>query len=199
MAIYSTPREGCLLRNFSTRKELEYWLRARAIDLSHWGKGSAKRIRDLWAEIEKGESIIHDEPPLRSVQAVRVVVRREQYILIEAYQGFASGRRRARGRPPSEKMHPGESYADAALRCLREELGVTRDRVNLKHETYRRKIWEGNPDSYPGLSTRYTFHVVDADVQGLPRHDFQTQEQATGPGEPIDIHYWEWQVQREST
>lgn len=142
---------------------------------------------------------MHDEPPARRVQAVRVVVRRQQYILIEAYQDFASGRRRARGRPPSEKMHPGESYADAALRCLREELGVTRERVNLKHETYRRKIWEGNPDSYPGLNTRYTFHVVDANVQGLPPHDFHTRELATGPGEPIDVHYWEWQVQRKST
>lgn len=180
------------VKTFATREELESWLRTHAVDLSTWGKGAAKGVADLWAEIDKGESIMHDEPPLRTVQAVRVVVRRDSQILIEAYQGFSSGRRRARGRPPSEKMHPGESYTRAALRCLREELGVTHDRVNLKQETYRRKVWEGDPDSYPGLCTRYTFHVIDAAVQGLPHHDFRTDERATGPGEPIGVHYWEW-------
>lgn len=180
------------MRTFATHEELRRWLRTRAIDLSAWGKGAAKTVGDLWVEIEKGESVIHDEPPLRAVQVVRVVVRRERQILIEAYQGFTSGRRRARGRPPSEKMRPGESYTNAALRCLHEELGVTRDRVHLKQETYHRKVWEGDPDSYPGLCTRYTFHIVDASVQGLPHHDFHTEERATGPGEPIGVHYWEW-------
>ena len=133
------------------------------------------------------------------MQAVRVVIRRERFVLIEAYQEFSSGRRRARGRPPSEKMQPGESYTEAALRCLREELGVTPERVQLRLETYRRKVREADPDSYPGLCTRYTFHVVDADVQGLPGRDFHTREGTTGPGEPIGVHYWQWQVQREST
>lgn len=183
---------------FTTSEELERWLRTKAIDLSSWGQGAAKRVADLFAEIEKGESIMRDEPPLRNVRAVRVVVRRERQILIEAYQGFSGGRRRARGRPPSEKMHPGESYTSAALRCLYEELGVTHERIHLKHETYRRKVWEGNPDSYPGLCTSYTFHIVDASVQGLPRHDFRTREQAIGPGEPIGMHYWEWRARNTS-
>jgi hypothetical protein len=181
---------------FATKEELERWLLSKAIDLSTWGQGAAKNIADLWAEVKKGESILRDESPLRHVQAVRVVVRREHKVLIEAYQGFTSGRRRARGRPPSEKMHPDESYIEAALRCLHEELGVTSERVHLRHDTYRRKVSEGLPDSYPGLCTRYTFHIVDANVRGLPRHDFHTQEQSTGPGEPIGIHYWEWRARR---
>jgi len=177
---------------FDDGAELRAWLRERGIDTSLWGHGAAKTIDDLLAEIRKGESIIHNKSPLRRVTAVRVVVRREEYILIEASQGFNSGRRRSRERPPSEKMYPQEHYADAAMRCLREELGVAAHQVTLRHETYRRKIWEGDPASYPGLCTRYTFHVVDATVQGIPEHNFSTHEQAAGPGEPVDLHFWEW-------
>jgi hypothetical protein len=182
---------------FDSIEELDEWLRGHEIDLSQWGEGAAKSVDDLWAEIAKGESVMQDEAPLRSVQAVRVVVRRDDQVLIEAYQGFNSGRRRERNRPPSEKMHPGERYVDAALRCLREELGVEAEDVRLKHETYRRKVWEGIPDSYPGLCTRYVFHVVDAHVQGLPQSDFSTIERETGPGEPIGVHYWEWRARRD--
>ena len=178
--------------HFATEDELESWLRARGVDLSRWGREAAKTVGDLWAEIRKGESVMQEKPPLRSVQAVRVVVRRGNTVLIEARQAFDGGRRRERNRPPSEKMHPGESYTDAALHCLREELSVDDRDVVLHEHTYRRRVWEGNPASYPGLNTRYTFHIIDATVQGLPREDFCTTEQAIGPGEPIGVHYWEW-------
>jgi len=183
---------------FETTVDLENWLRVHDVDVSRWGRGAAKSVGDLWAEITKGESIMQNEAPLRSVEAVRVVVRRDECVLIEAHQGFSSGRRRERGRPPSEKMHPGEHYKDAAIRCLREELGVAVECVQLQHETYRRKVRQGDPDSYPGLCTRYTFHIVDAVVQGLPDHDFSTREQATGPGEPIGLHFWEWRQRRDA-
>ena len=177
---------------FATGDDLETWLRARDVNPSLWGRGAAKTVADLWAEIRKGESVMREEPPLRSVQAVTVVVRRGDSILIEARQAFAGGRSRERNRPPSEKMHPGESYTDAALRCLSEELGVDEREVQLHRHTYRQHVWDDDPASYPGLWTRYMFHIVNASVQGLPLEDFCTTEQATGPGEPIGLHYWEW-------
>lgn len=178
--------------HFATKDELERWLRQRDIDLSRWGQGAAKSVSNLWAEIQKGESVLSDDPPLRTLEAVRIIVRRGDAILIEAYQGFVSGRRRARGWPPSEKLHPGEHYADAALRCLREELGVEDGGARVKPETYRQKVLEEVALSYPGLRTRYTFHIVDAVVPQLPSHAFKTREKATGPGEPISVHFWEW-------
>lgn len=183
---------------FNSRAQLRRWLLERDVNTLQWGHGAAKTIEDLLAEIRKGESIMQNELPWRQVSAVRVVVRREEHILIEAAQGFNSGRRRMRGRPPSEKMYPGEHYAEAAVRCLREELGVPRDEIVLRHETYRRKVWEGDPISYPGLCTRYTFHIVDATVQGLPEESFSTREQAAGPGEPVNLHFWEWHRAGES-
>lgn len=178
--------------HFATEEELERWLQDRSIDMSRWGQGAAKSVSNLWSELRQGESRLSDDPPLRSLEAVRVIVRRGDAILIEAHQVFATGRRRARGWPPSEKLQPGEHYVEAALRCLREELGVEDGRARVRPETYRQKVLEEMAQSYPGLRTRYTFHIVEAIVPGLPDRDFKTREQATGPGEPISVHYWEW-------
>lgn len=178
---------------FESQEALRRWLLAQGIDLDRWGRGPAKTVADLWAEIRQGESEMVEHPPRRRLQVVRVIVRRGEEVLIEAHQDFRGGRQRSRGRPPSEKMKPGESYEEAALRCVAEELGVGHDRVQLLPETYRRKVREEESGSYPGLRTRYTFHVVQANVEGLPPHDFSTAEGARGPGEPVDRHYWVWQ------
>ena len=49
-----------------------------------------------------------DQPVLRVVQAVTVVIRQEDKILIETEQVFKDGRRRVRNQPPSEKMKLGK-------------------------------------------------------------------------------------------
>lgn len=180
------------MKQFESKEALRRWLLAQGIDLERWGRGAAKTVADLWAEIRQGESQIEEDPPRRRVEVVRVIVRRGDEVLIEAHQDFHGGRQRSRGRPPSEKMKPGESYKEAALRCVAEELGVGRDRVQVLPETYRRKVRQEESGSYPGLCTHYTFHVVRAEVRGLPPNDFSTTEGAGGPGEPVHKHYWVW-------
>jgi hypothetical protein len=180
------------MTTFHSIHHLHTWLRTAGVDLDQWGQGSAKSVEHLWAEIEKGESRLQDDPPRRLVEAVRVLVQRGDWLLIEAYQLFDSGRTRPRGRPPSEKMKPGEDYHAAAIRCLVEELGVAHADVHLHPDSYRLKIREMNSASYPGLCTRYTFHIVQADVAGLPHNAFWTAEGANGPNDPVGRHYWEW-------
>lgn len=179
-------------REFSTVEELRKWLQSRQIDLGAWGHGEAKSVSDLWSEIVRGESELSDHPLQRQVDVVRVIIRRGESILIEAQQELRGGRRRARGRPPSEKMKPGESYRETALRCLEEELGVPPEEARILPDTYRRKTWEGYSASYPGLCTQYTFHIVRAEVDGLPLDGFTTAEKKPGPGEPVARHHWVW-------
>lgn len=181
-----------MTQEFSTVEELRQWLLRREIDLSAWDRGEAKSISDLWSEIVRGESELRDEPPRRQVEVVRVIIRRDGDTLIEARQELRGGRQRARGRPPSEKMKPGESYEETALRCLEEELGVAPQEARILPETYRRKTWEGYSSSYPGLCTQYTFHIVRAEVEGLPPNNFSTVEKTPGPGEPVARHHWIW-------
>lgn len=177
------------VREFASAGDLRRWLAGQGVDLAIWGQGDHKSVDHLWEEITQGETQIQENPPLRLVDVVQVVVRRGGRALVEREQELASGRRRERNRPPSEKMQPGESYLEAALRCLREELGVRRVDVDLLHDTYRREQTEGPSPSYPGLRTRYTFHVVEARVDGLPDGDFSTPEST---GDPVETHHWTW-------
>lgn len=180
------------MKPFDSPQELREWLLAQGIDLSAWGQGSAKTVEHLWAEIKNGESAIRPDPPRRVVNVVRVHIRHDKRLLIEAHQDFHSGQRRARGRPPSEKIKPGESYQEAALRCLEEELGVGQQNVLLLGQTYRRKTRQAISASYPGLCTSYTFHILQAEVSGLPHNDFCTVENNAAAGDPVHKHYWVW-------
>lgn len=181
------------LREFASAGDLRRWLAGQGVDLTAWGRGGHKSVDHLWDEIERGETQIQEEPLLRLVDVVQVVVRRGERALIETEQELVGGGRRRRNRPPSEKMQPGESYLEAALRCLREELGVKRSDVTLLHDTYRRKQRDAPSPSYPGLHTRYTFHQVEAEVEGLPEGAFSTHERAGERGDPVETHHWTWE------
>jgi len=113
-------------------------------------------------------------------------------VLIETRQVFASGMTRQRHLPPAEKMQPGERPIDTAMRCLREELGVAHDAIDIIATSHplRREVHVS--PSYPGLATEYTFHTVEARVQGLPDDDFATHEYSPDGHARIIRHDWTW-------
>jgi hypothetical protein len=92
------------------------------------------------------------------VKTVRIQVyyksrRGTRYYLVEKRQVFANGgvRKRSKKRTSSEKMLPDEKPRHAALRALKEELGVVGvDPTALIKLTYRRDT-QTVSDSYPGL------------------------------------------------
>lgn len=119
------------------------------VDLTSWGAGTAKCVRDLYAEVMRGEATLvfaasGDEdvgeegghapprqhtPPGPTVQRVIDVVKvritklgTQEEALVEARQVFADGRERSRGLPLSEKMHACEDPIAAARRGILEEL-----------------------------------------------------------------------------
>ena len=179
-------------RKFESPAQLRHWLEARGIDLSSWGRGGHKRVEHLWREVMRGESVLQEAPPLRLVEVVQVIVRRGDRILVEAEQELAGGQRRLRNRPPAEKMHAGERPLAAALRCLVEELELQPEDVTLLPDSYRKVVTERDGRSYPGLLTRYTLHILEAEAPLLPDVSFSTAEKAEGPGEPVRRHFWVW-------
>ncbi len=118
-------------RKFQNVMELREWLERAGIDLSIWGRGGAKRIVDLWSEYERGESSFYDDPPCREVEVVQIAIRRGDALLIEVEQELNDGQRRARWRLPSEKLKQGEEPRAAVMRCLDEELGLTKSEVSV--------------------------------------------------------------------
>ena len=176
-------------RHFQNELQLAGWLAAAGIDVGGWGRGEAKYLVDLWAEYRNGESHFVDDPPARLIGVAQVVLQRGNRVLLELAQEFADSRQRVRLRPPSEKMKPGESPRAAALRCLAEELGLGEEEVTLS-ETYQVIEEEEDSPSYPGLTTRYRFHVFAATAAALPDADFARDNQAAN--DPIRRHYWGW-------
>jgi ADP-ribose pyrophosphatase YjhB (NUDIX family) len=181
--------------NIRTLNELKAWLTTKSIDISQWGRGTAKTVESLWHEIVNQEVYLQDNPPLRVSSVVQVIVRKGNRILLEAEQVFDDQRRRFRDCPPSEKMRQGENYRDAALRCLNEELGVDEQSVELITSTYRQGQEETESLSYPGLRTRYILHRIEAKVAGLPATDFWTIEAARSQRDPTRKHRWVWRNQ----
>jgi len=179
-------------RRFQSEGELAGWLAEAGVATAGWGRAGAKQPGDLWAEYRNGESRFVDDPPARLIAVAQVVLRRGDTVLLELAQEFADSRRRVRLRPPSEKMKPGESPRAAALRCLAEELGLGEGEVTLSEEGQVSEE-EADSPSYPGLTTRYRFHVFAATAAALPDADFARDNHAAD--DPIRRHYWGWRTE----
>ncbi len=175
--------------DFGSEQELQAWLHKNGIDTSQWGIGVHKSIGDLWREYRSGESVLREDPPGRATSIVTVIIRRGGRILIEAEQTMTGGRRRGRDAPPMEKMKPGESVRQAALRCVREELGIVVDDAGDVPASEEKAVTEQRFSvSYPGLPTHYTFYEHELDVPGLPDGPFTTEE----AGDAVKAHLWQW-------
>ena len=180
------------MSDFSRIELLESWLQRQQVSVAEWGRGSSKSVAALWAELLSGESQLEEDPPRRIVSVVQMLIRRAELVLVEAGQELEGGRQRRRWQLPSEKMHPGEQPGQAALRGLQEELRVAAEAVSIVPGSLESWQWERDSISYPGLRTCYRFYRVEATVAGLPQEPFSTLEAASGPGEPVQRHFWEW-------
>ncbi len=177
---------------FDSERAMEAWLAGRAIDTASWGSAGAKTTANLWHEYEQGEIIFRDHPPQRLVRVVRIMLRRNGYVLYEIAQELSDGRLRQRRQPPSEKIIAEESQAAAAERCLREELGLDPRHIHLLDSPAERTESVAESPSYPGLQTHYILFTIEATVDGLPEADFWRENEAAGAGDPVKRHLWGW-------
>jgi hypothetical protein len=184
------------VKPFYTITDLIEWLTDSQIDTTLWAEGNAKSVANLWEEYASGEIYMRDDPPRRLVDVVQIYIRRGRQVLIEAEQEMENGRRRFRNQPPSEKIKPGETYLQAATRCLQEELGLPLTAVSFLPDTYRCRKETTDSLSYPGLVTEYTFHTIEAAVAGLPEEEFWRENTAVQTGDPVMRHLWIWRYER---
>lgn len=188
-----THNDQSLDNNLGSVQALHDWLAAQGIDVSKWGRDKTKSVTHLWHELRHGEAHLQADPPLRRVDVAQIIIRRQDRVLVEMIQEFGDGQRRFRNQPPSEKMQGGETYLDAAHRCLQEELGVSPHTAVFHESTYQQKSFATDSYSYPGLSTRYTLHRMEAAVPTLPSHDFWRENVSEHQGDPVRRHFWSWQ------
>lgn len=184
------------MNDISTADQLEQLLVAEGLDITCWGAGSAKSVRELWNELVAGESEIQLNPLCRVVRGVvQVIIRKGEKVLIELEQELSDRRVRRRNHVPSEKMKPGETYQETTRRCVAEELGIELDARAIVESSYRYEETTKPSSSYPGLLTLYTFHIVEVIVPKLPDSDFWTVERGSSAGDTWRRHHWAWQRQ----
>ena len=184
------------MQEFKQLTDLVNWLTTNDVALAFWGTENSKTVENLWDEYVGGEVSFQDDPPLRIVEVVQLIIGRDDKILVEEEQEFSNGQRRFRNRPPSEKIKHGETIEAAALRCLQEELGLTSAQIDFDNAEPRKteKILES--PSYPGLMTRYTLHTFEIQAASLPNQAFWRQNSAAGPGDPVKRHLWDWEKRK---
>ncbi|KAL4852717.1 hypothetical protein ACK3TF_006206 [Chlorella vulgaris] len=180
----------------SSAQELAAWLSSGGIALDAYGKGPAKSLEQLWAEVEEGETqlFLQGGRPLREVSVLTVILQNSKgQTLYEAEQVLPNGSRRTRGLPLSEKLLPGERWQDAAVRGVVEELGPVLPEqpvVEVDEQSMIETVESKESQSYPGLLSKYVCKRVNARIpSGLPETDFCTHEERS---DGRLQHCWVW-------
>lgn len=183
-------------RSIQNLDMLRQSLVSNGIEISEWGTGDAKTVESLWTELELGEIQLQGDPLCRVLSGVvQVIIRHpDGRILIEEEQILQDGRRRHRNIPPSEKMLGGETYIEAARRCLVEELGANPRTADVLTFTHRVRQERRNSWSYPGLTSLYTIHQVQVRVPDIPQDNFHTAEIMSDTEGLVREHYWVWKT-----
>lgn len=172
--------------------DLQVWLSRNDIPCASWGSGGTKTVKNLWDEVRSGETRLVENPCSRQVAVVKVEIEVAGRRLVEAEQLMVNGAKRKRNSPPTEKMKPGESASDAALRCVVEELGVEAGEFSVAAESVLVTTERQESPSYPGLPTEYLLYSVAAHVPGLPLVNFTTAEAPGSHDATVVTHFWEW-------
>lgn len=165
-------------------KNLERLLTGNGVDISTWGKGSAKTLSHLLQELIKSECTIYvrEGRVVRVVHALSINVLFKDEILKEGYQKFKDGRIRRRKMDCSvaEKLNSDEiNDADNSVsRAMAEELQIY-DIKNSQIKKGERIIRSRESDSYPGTLmdiTLYKYDVILKEHQYSPNGYVEHQE-----------------------
>lgn len=140
-------------------------LKSHDIPCELWGTGKSKTVNHLLDELKNNECELTEMNGTltRFIEFVGVKIfytdkEEQRWFLKEDRQEFKDGRVRRRNMPSSvsEKMMSGEDPLIAAIRGIREELGVK----VYGHQLIKRRDlhYDGGSLSYPGLDTKYKGH-----------------------------------------
>lgn len=141
-------------------EELEEILKENGIKTKDYGKGSAKTIEHLFNEIKNDECSIRieDDEIIRNIEFVGIEIFHDDLRLKEDYQKFKKDnrvRKRDSEFSVAEKMIEGENAVEAAIRGVKEELGIDIKKEQLKKKVENKLGERKDSNSYPGLHTIY--------------------------------------------
>lgn len=148
-------------------EELKKYFANNGVDISRFGQGQAKSLKDISAELIKGESSLMIEQNGSIIRVVDVVVIKlvhsvTQSVLVQTEQTFPDGTKVQLKRLPGAKRRPDENQFLTARRILKRQLKVEENHVTL--DAANVQVAEEQKDSlaYPGLTTVYRKRIITA-------------------------------------
>lgn len=149
------------------RDSLRAFLEAHSIPIQKWGKGEAKTLDHLLAEINTGEATIavKDSRVIRMIATAAVNVYYTEgagnLLLVEDRQVFCDGQIRRRNLNTSlgEKVKVGEKPEEAAQRALEEELGINENLSFISESVLEKPLLPS--ESFPGLYVTNVLYRFD--------------------------------------
>lgn len=170
---YKVPEEGSEVSGLVqapiglSEEELRKFFEANKIDLSKFGTGQAKSLKDISSELVKGESTLMQQQDGSIVRTVDVVVLKlihavTSSILVQTQQTFPDGTKASLKRLPGAKRRPDENQFLTARRVLKRQLKVEENHVTLDATNVQVTEEEKESLAYPGLRTTYRKRIITA-------------------------------------
>lgn len=138
------------------------------IDVSKFGSGGAKSLKEFSSELIKGEAtLMHDSARTlkRVVDVVVMIINnpKNNTTLVQVEQVLADGQKVALNRLPGAKRRPDENQFLSARRILRKQLEIDENQVRLSQEVEFVEDEKPSP-SYPGLATLYRKRLIRGEL-----------------------------------
>eukprot|EP00931_Biecheleriopsis_adriatica_P007458 TRINITY_DN108739_c0_g1_i1.p1 TRINITY_DN108739_c0_g1~~TRINITY_DN108739_c0_g1_i1.p1 ORF type:complete len:803 (-),score=173.33 TRINITY_DN108739_c0_g1_i1:109-2517(-) len=150
------------------QQDLIAYLQSHGVDISGFGQGTAKSIKEFSRELMYGESslVIDDEGKVVRVvdQVVLVVVSPSNKTLVQVAHVAPDGAKHIINRLPAAKGRPDESQFVTARRILRKQIRIDENQVRL--DPAKARIFEESrlSPSVPGMMTVYRRRFIEANV-----------------------------------
>lgn len=149
--------------------ELRKHFEANKIDISKFGIGQAKTLKDISSELIKGESSLMQQQDGTTVRTVDVVVLKlihavTNSILVQTQQTFPDGTKASLKRLPGAKRRPDENQFLTARRVLKRQLKVEENHVALDANSVQVTEEEKDSNAYPGVRTIYRKRIITASL-----------------------------------
>jgi hypothetical protein len=172
---YKTPQEGDEVSGLvqapigMTEEQLEAYLKAYLTEeqLKKFGVGQAKTLKDISAELMRGESTLMLEQDGKLIRVVDVVVIKLVHsisgsVLVQTKQTLPDGVETQLKRLPGAKRRPDENQFLTARRILKRQLKIEENHVTLDAQNVQVAEEIKESLAYPGLRTTYRKRIITA-------------------------------------